>query len=333
MVSSFAELMRVQADIAVAVMRAHHSEWNGQYEVLPHTGDTISGVSWDGRIRYHPLDVVEPLQKMFARAYQQHDDKTLNEFREAIRTVLHENIHLLAAEGTSLAFPLDAYKGVAHRVFEEGVTERAAQNELNNFIDELDLERIAPGIKAATTFNAYAGFHPAVDMFTEALGEDVGLDAPDIIHRMAVVNSAGKFPIAAELLYTKHLSQLVPETAKADAISRIAEAMHEPFATIATVDAKDPSEVSFAALAGRAAFKRARAEVQAIAEHWSGNQDLRRALDAGLGATAAPGSTQRNGQGSSGAQTGGQHGAQQSRNTPSTDRPRLPPGSAASSRE
>ncbi|MFC6158069.1 hypothetical protein [Kribbella jiaozuonensis] len=284
MVSSFDELMQVQAAVTVAVLQAHHSSWNNQYVVLPHDTQEVSGVSWDGSIKYHPLDVIEPLREMFDRAGQQHDSETLDRYREALRTVFHENIHLLAGPGTSLAFPLDAYEGKAHRTFEEAVTERATQNELNNFITRLGLEQVAPRISGAQA-GAYGAYVPAVDSFSAAVGADVGLDADEVIRRMAVVNSAQKFPVAAELLYSKHLSELVPETAKADAIRRIAEAMHAPLATVHDYNSKDPSDVAISALAGRSAFRQASAEVEKIAAEWSGNQDLRRTLDAGLGAT------------------------------------------------
>jgi hypothetical protein len=283
-VRNLADLMRVQADIAVAVMRAHHSAWNKEYEVLPR--DRVSKVAWDGTIQYNPRDVIEPLQEMFDRAYVQHDQETLDRYREALRTVFHENIHLLAGPGTSLAFPLDDYEGKAHKVFEEGVTERATQNELTNYIDELGLEQIAPGIREAKTPDAYAAYVPAIDTFSEHVGDDVGLSAAEVVHRMAVVNTAEKFRVAAELLYAKHLSQLVPETAKADAIRQIAETMHAPFAAVHDYDSKDFSDIRMAGLAGRSAFRRAREEVRTIAERWSGDQDLRRTLDAGLGATA-----------------------------------------------
>jgi hypothetical protein len=307
MVASLAELMQVQAEVAVATLRAHHSSWNGRYEVLPRGDDRSSEVKWDGTILYNVQDVIEPLQEMFDRAGREHVRETpeqyreaLERFREALRYVLHENIHLMAGPGTSLAFPLDDYDGKAHKVFEEGVTERATQNELDNYVDALDLEQIAPGTKTVQTPKAYAAYLPAVDEFSAAVGKNVGLQPAEVIHRMAVVNSAAKFPVAAELLYTKHLSQLVPETAKADAISRIAEAMHKPFATIYDYDPKDELDVAMSAMAGRDAFEKAGAEVQKIAEHWSGNQELRRALDAGLGAAALLHKPQRDGRGSEG---------------------------------
>lgn len=341
MVASFAELMQVQAEVAVAILRAHHSSWNGRYEVLQRSDPRSSEVKWDGTILYNLQDVIEPLQEMLDRADRQRGTETLEQyreavmrFREALRFVLHENIHLLAGPGTSLAFPLDAYEGKAHKVFEEGVTERATQNALDDYIDALDLERFAPGIKSVQTPKAYAAYLPAVDEFSTALGRNVGLQPSEVVHRMAVVNSAAKFPVAAELLYAKHLSQLVPETAKADAISRIAEAMHKPFAAIHDYDPKDDLDIRMSAMAGRDAFEKAREEVQQIAEHWAGNQDLRRALDAGLGATTAPHVPQRNGQASAGAQTDrGQEGQPPTRSTKPIDRRRLPSGPAASPRD
>ncbi|WP_350280016.1 hypothetical protein [Kribbella sp. HUAS MG21] len=285
MVTSFAELMEVQADIAVATLGAHHSAWNKRYEVLPRDDGRVSRVTWDGTIQYTPEDVVDPLQEMFDRAYLQHDAETLARFREAVRTVLHENIHLLSGPGTSLAFPLDDFEGRAHKIFEEAVTERATQNEIGNYIDRLGLEQIAPGISRAPASHVYAAYVRAVDVFSETVGADVGLDSAEVIRRMAVVNSAEKYRVAAELLYTKHLRHLVPETAKADAINRIATAMHAPFAAIHGYNGGDPSDVRLAGLAGRSAYQKADEQIRSIAEHWSENQDLRQALDAGLGAT------------------------------------------------
>jgi hypothetical protein len=327
MVSSFDELMQVQAAITIAVLEAHHSSWNNRYTVLPHDTDQVSGVSWDSSIKYHPLDVIEPLQEMFDRADEHHDDETLDKFREALRTVFHENIHLLAGPGTSLAFPLDAYEGKAHKVFEEAVTERATQNELNNFIAKLGLERIAPRLSAAQAPDAYGAYVPAVDAFSAAVGADVGLDADDVIRRMAVVNSAEKFPVAAELLYSKHLSQLVPETAKADAVRRIAEAMHGPFAAVHGYNSRDRDDVRMSALAGRSAFRKASAEVENVAAEWSGNQDLRRTLDAGLGATTPLHQPQRDGRASEGPHVGDAESRQPpSWSTKPADRRRPTPG-------
>lgn len=303
MVSSLTELMQVQADVAVTTLRADHSSWNNKHGLVPR--DQVSKVAWDSTILYNPEHVIEPLQEMFDRAGQQHDAKKLMRFREALRTVLHENIHLMAGPGTSLAFPLDAYEGKAHKVFEEGVTERATRDELSNYIGALDLERVAPGITATPTEGAYEAYVPAVSEFSEAVGEDVGLDSADVVHRMAVVNAAEKFPVAAELLYAKHLSHLVPETAKADTISRIAETMHAPFAAIEDYDPKDPLDVRLSAMAGRNAYDMASSEVQQIAERWAGNQELRRALDAGLGATAPPHKPQQEGQAADGSRKEG----------------------------
>ncbi|MFF0265989.1 hypothetical protein [Kribbella sp. NPDC004536] len=277
---------------------------------------------------------------MFDRVDGQRDGETpeeyraaLDRYREALRTVFHENIHLLARQGTSLAFPLDEYEGQAHRVLEEGVTERATRNELNNFIDALDIEQIVPGIKEAQAYDAYQAYMPAVDSFCATVGEDVGMDPDEVLHRMAVVNTAEKFSVAAELLYTEHLSQLVPGTAKADAVRRIAQAMHRPFALIQKYDPKDEEDVAMSGMAGVNAVERAGEEIQKIAERWSGNQDLRRALDAGLGATTAPGRTLHGGKTSTGMHTdSGEQTQAQSRNITPTDR-RRSSGPAATSRE
>jgi hypothetical protein len=324
----------VQADVTVAVLGAHHSEWNQRYELLPHDDDRVGTVVWDGTIKYSPRDVIEPLQEMFDRAQLQHDTNTLEKYREAVRIVLHENIHLLAGQGTSLAFPLDAYEGKAHKALEEGLTELATHNQLNDYIEALDLERIAPGISRVQIPRVYAAYVPAVETLSKAIGSQVGLEPAEVVHRMAVVNAAEKFPVAAELLYAKHLSELVPETAKADSIKRIAEAMHGPFAEIHDYDPKDRSDVRLAALAGLEAVDKAETEIRKIAEHWSANQELRRALDAGLGATTPLQKTQRDSEAHQGPEpVDGPSGQAPRWNATQGERRRPAPGPVRSSRD
>src|SRR5215468_1477831 len=101
-VTSYPELMREQARSAVRVSGAHHSSWNGRIGVAPPERKVRGAVTWNEDIEYADAKVTEPLKEMFgnARVYNQ-DAETLQWYREAVKTVFHENTHLLAAEGTN----------------------------------------------------------------------------------------------------------------------------------------------------------------------------------------------------------------------------------------
>ncbi|GAB2681801.1 hypothetical protein [Kribbella swartbergensis] len=292
MVASYAQLTEEQARAAVKVTGAHHSSWNQKVELLAPEDKRRGLVKWDHTIQYHPQHVVEVLEEMFDRAGQRHDEETLKRYREALRVVFHENVHLLAAAGTSHALGVDAYQEPANQVLEEATTELAAQNALDDYIRELDLEAIAPGITAVRTEPAYGQYVPAVKQFGDALGRRAGVDGAEVVRRMAVVNAENKFRVAADLMYdANNLSDLVPEPAKAAAVARIATAMKRPFEQIHDYDAGDPQDVRMSALAGVNADREAYKEVRAIATYWSENQDLRRSMEAGLGAAPPPRTT------------------------------------------
>ncbi|HET6986383.1 MAG TPA: hypothetical protein VFI00_07190, partial [Kribbella sp.] len=150
---------------------------------------------------------------------------------------------------------------------------------------ELDLEEIAPRIIGVRTARAYGQYVPAVEVFGQAVADRAELSAREVIRQLAVVNPENKFRVAAQLLYDANkLSEVVPEAAKAAALERIETAMRPPFATIRDFDPDDPLDVRMSALAGTRASLDADAEVREIGKYWSANQDLRRNLDAGLGA-------------------------------------------------
>ncbi|WP_371406038.1 hypothetical protein OHA10_10780 [Kribbella sp. NBC_00662] len=277
--------MDEQARVAVRITGADHTSWNRVWDVLDPDDRRWGLACRDNSLRYHPEHIVESLRDMFNRAGQQQGDWTLQRYKEAIRIILHENIHLLAARGTSHSTGFDAYKEPAHEVVEEATTELATQILLDRYIAELDLERIAPGISDVSTPPPYGEYRPAVERFANAVGARVDMSGDEVILRMAVVNAEDKFRVVAELLYDRTLSEVVPEQARAGAVAEIEAAMKPAFASIHGYDPNDPLDVKMSALAGLEAFQQANTKIHDIAEYWSSNQDLRRSLDAGLGAT------------------------------------------------
>jgi hypothetical protein len=135
-----------------------------------------------------------------ARAHNQ-DPATLKSYREAVKTMPHENVHMLAAAGTDhrQAATLIDQPGV--RPFEEGITELYSQQKLNDYIDELGLEEIAPGLKTADAVKAYPKFLPAAETFTDTIARESKVDKTDLVGRLAVVTADQKFRVAAEAIY------------------------------------------------------------------------------------------------------------------------------------
>jgi len=290
-VSSYRELMAEQARAAIAISGADHTSWNGDVEPLPAPeGKTRGRARWHGTIEYHRIHVIRALEEMFDNAGQIQNDQKLQEYRDALGVVLHENVHLLAARGTSHGFGSDAYQEEAVQVLEEGVTEAYKQDLLNAYIDELGLEKIAPGIRRVRTVeDVYPAFVPAAKEFAGALERRAKLPDGEVLRRLAVVNAEDKFPVAAQIMYAAaDLEEFVPQSARGAAIEQIVTAMKRPFADVHGYDPFDPQDVKMAALAGTTADRLAYKEARAIATHWLGIQDLRQTMDVGLSGTRTP---------------------------------------------
>ncbi len=272
-VTSYREMMAAQARAAVAVSGAHHSSWNRRLGVTD-PGEKVNGsVSWDHTINYSDSAVTTPLKDMFenARVYNQ-DPETLRSYREAVKTVHHENTHALAAEGTEHADGEAAYQNPAEQALEEGITEVHSYDNLNAYIDELGLEEIAPGIKAAEARSTYPHYTPAARRFAEGIGRETGVEPAEVVRRLAIVNPAQKFRTAAEMLYeSSDLPGKVPEAEREAAIGRIEAAMKPPMANLkALKDESDPDRKRReSARAGGASAHAGRDAVRALSKEWS----------------------------------------------------------------
>src|SRR4051812_15379179 len=180
-------MMAAQARAAVTVSGAHHSSWNGKLGVTDPDKKVNGSVSWDHTINYSDSAVTTPLKDMFknARVHNQ-DPLVLRSYREAVKTVHHENTHALAAEGTEHADGKAAYQDPSVQALEEGITEIHSYDNLNAYIDEMGLEEIAPGIKAAEARSTYPHYTPAARRFTEGLGRATGVEPAEVARRLAV---------------------------------------------------------------------------------------------------------------------------------------------------
>lgn len=270
-VTSYDELMARQAGAAVRVAGASQSSWNGVVRPMPPEEAPHRGLArWDGTIHYSDRRVSYHLQAMFHGRGRPQSAKTLQTYRDALKVVYHENIHLLTADGTSHAQGSAAYQRPAGRVLEEGVTEAYTQATLNDYIKELGLEEVAPGISSVREPVAYPHYVAAAETFAGAIGRRTGSNGTEVLRRMAIVNTAEKFRVAAELVYSaSDLPGRVPETERAAAVQRIEDAMKSPFARVDALKADKPADLVAAAAAGAAADHAAYQEVRSLRQQWS----------------------------------------------------------------
>jgi hypothetical protein len=236
-VTTFRELMREQANAAVQVSGAHHSSWNGRFGAPIARGSDLGGTAnWDNSISYNPRHVDERLQQMFHhnRVHNQ-DPAELRGYRDAMRVVLHENVHMLSSEGRDHAQSQAAFaSSPGVRPLEEGVTELYSHQALNDYIDELGVDEVAPGIKNVKSPQVYKQFTPAVEGFAETVGQKSGMQREEVIARLAVVPADQKFQLAAAAMYdNSRLPGMIPEDQRQQAIGQIAKAMGSEFGRVA----------------------------------------------------------------------------------------------------
>ncbi|HEY3003303.1 MAG TPA: hypothetical protein VGJ44_13225 [Kribbellaceae bacterium] len=279
-VRSYDELVARQAEAAIRISGAHHSSWNhrtvlttGEDKVAGHRG--IAG--WEGTIRYDEERVVGQLREMFRNAGRQQDAEALQGYRGALRIMLHENSHLLAAAGTDHQDAHDLFQSPTVRALDEGVTEAWSFAHLDEYVDELGLDQVAPGIKGVATRRAYPRFGPAAKSLADGIGEIARLDGDEVLRRMNVVNAAGKWTVATDLVYEhSRLPELLRGREDEAALAKlhIADAMRTPFSDLDQLSDKDwTDQVIESDSAGKAAVRAARDKVAELERVYGGGGD------------------------------------------------------------
>ncbi|HZX01989.1 hypothetical protein [Kribbella sp.] len=235
-VTTFRELMREQANAAVQVSGAHHSSWNGRFGApIARESDLGGTANWDSSISYNPRHVDERLQQMFHNNRVHNQDRSeLVGYRDAMRVVLHENVHMLSSEGRDHSQSQAAFAtGPGVRPLEEGMTELYSHQALNDYIDELGVDQVAPGIKNVKSAQVYKEYTPAAEGFAETVGQKSGLQREELIERLAVVPADQKFTVAAAAMYdNSRLPGMIPEDQREQAIGQIAKAMGSEFGRV-----------------------------------------------------------------------------------------------------
>jgi hypothetical protein len=254
--------MEHQGVIVRGLAGADRSNYNGTYRPL-NERDVAGRAGWTGTVYYDQRGVIDTLKDMYAHAGRQHDIDTLKDYRSAARIVLHENAHMLSANGTShMHGKVQVETQPETHALEEGVTELWAQRNLDDFIGRIGLEEIAPGISDVEERQSYPRWTPAAAALVQQVAETSKLPPDEVLRRMNNVHAGQKWEVAADLLYEAgELPEIVPDERRAEVTHNIANAMRDGYARNHPDDMGKNLPPDRYAEAGKQAVKSAQAEV------------------------------------------------------------------------
>jgi hypothetical protein len=229
-------------------------------------GATLS----DGTILYDQMYVEDPLRDAFDKAGTPRSPEEREAIRDGLKTLFHEDNHLLARDGSRSrldAFATNRDPGV--REFEEGITEAYSYARLDRFISETGFDEVVPGIDRVQGRSTYPSVAPAATQVAQGIGERTGLGTDEVLDRLNRVDHEEKWNVATDLMYeSSDLPGMVTDDRERDAAkARIREAMRDRFVGLRDLRASEAEgrtehDVRTTSIeAGRAAIADANAEI------------------------------------------------------------------------
>ena len=226
--SAFDHLMRNQAAAAVAISGADKSAWTGYVQAT--SGGALGTANFHGVIDYDQAQVLDPLHELSRNNGRQQDRETLLRYRNALQTMLHENSHMLGPRDSDWAQSTGPYQVPSNMALEEGVTEAWSVAHVNNYIDALGAEKLAPGIKGTVTRQPYPQYVPAAQVLAYGIGQDIRQSGDEVLRRLNTQDVGGKWPAAADMMFrSTDLPSIVPPEHHDIVRGRIQHAMQSNF--------------------------------------------------------------------------------------------------------
>jgi hypothetical protein len=230
---SLEELIEAARDAAVTVSGADRSNWSGQLQNARHIrGMPVAGeATWGHGLRLDYGYVMAPLRQMYANPGVRHDAATLLKYRRAVETLFHEHVHLLTAHGTNHTEAEPYMRHASVQALEEGVTEAYAFAKLDDFVDELGIEQIAPAIKEVEDPPTFTPEALELTRLADRVCTEVPeLDGGEVLRRLAVVNPRDKWGQVTRITWdASGLQAVVPAAQHADAESRLGRTMWDAY--------------------------------------------------------------------------------------------------------
>ena len=240
-------IMSRQAVAALQVTGAGQSAYNGTTVDKP-TGQG-SHAAWDGTIAYDQGNVADAMRNLAAYSGQQRDPATLQWYRQAVQSMLHENSHMLTARGDDYVHSAPYYAIDHNKALEEGLTEAWSRAHVNDYIAAMNLEQDAPGISGVVSRDAYPQYTPAATALCNELGNDTGLGGDEVMRRLNNESVRAKWPVAADMVFqSSGLQHQLPVSEHNAARLRIQHAMQSNFNHLPSLQGT-PQQVNLGSLA------------------------------------------------------------------------------------
>ncbi|WP_433012726.1 hypothetical protein [Kribbella sp. CA-294648] len=252
MIDSLERLLEQHAWAALRISGAEQSAWNGQ---IIEADDGVLGLAhWDGTLHLDRDFILDPLQDLYRRPGESRTDAELTRCRDALLTLLHEQSHFLGPAGATQEAAHAAFKLPGGRPLEEGVAEAWAHDHLDDYLRELEIDKVAPGIVDIRTEPSYAAFVPAVRLFTAHLDRQTGAPPGETLHLLNRQTAEGQWPMAIALIYNStRLPDLVPSTDEPPIRHHLEETLRNSFKSL---ELYEPFPRGFAASRSHAATTR-----------------------------------------------------------------------------
>jgi hypothetical protein len=208
-IASLEDLLERHAWAALRISGADQSAWSGE---IVEAGEGILGLAhWDGTLHLDREYILDPLRDLYDRADGPRTEAELLRCREALVTLLHEQSHFLGPAGATQEAARAAFKLPGSRVLEEGVAEAWAHDHLNDYIRELGIDKVAPGILHVRSEPSYAAFVPGVRLFAADLDRLSGAPAGETLDLLNRQTAEGQWHQAVTRIYhSTRLPHLVP---------------------------------------------------------------------------------------------------------------------------
>jgi len=149
-----------------------------------------------------------------------------------VETLFHEHVHLLSAHGTDHTEVEPYMRHTSVQALEEGVTEAYAFAKLDDFVDEVGIEQIAPAIKEVDDPPTLTPEALELTRLADRVCTEVpGLDGGEVLRRLAVVNPRDKWGQVTRITWdASGLQAVVPPAQHAEAEVRLGRRMWDAYA-------------------------------------------------------------------------------------------------------